>query len=195
MTNAAATIAVLLAALSCSCVRRDGAASATPPPYGYGYGYPQPQPQPPPPPPNGASSPNLDMLARYNVDRVNAYRARAGLPPLTYDANLTVFAYNGSVRLSRDHVAHANFAENARRAAGFGRASAENQGDPNGVFAMDADPSRNGMKQIDVMLKMMMDEGPGGGHYDNMMSARYRRIGVGLFYAGGRLYMTNDFSD
>jgi len=41
----------------------------------------------------------------------------------------------------------------------------------------------------------MMDEGPGGGHYDNMMNPRFRRIGIGLVYAGGRLYMTNDFSD
>jgi hypothetical protein len=45
------------------------------------------------------------------------------------------------------------------------------------------------------MLKMMMDEGPGGGHYDNMMNPRFRRVGIGLFDSGGKLYMTNDFSD
>ena len=45
------------------------------------------------------------------------------------------------------------------------------------------------------MLQLMMDEGPGGGHYDNIMNGRLRRIGIGLVYAGGKLYLTNDFSD
>ena len=58
-----------------------------------------------------------------------------------------------------------------------------------------ADPRRNGPKQVDIMLKLMMDEGPGGGHYDNIMSAKLRRIGVGLVYVNARFYMTNDFSD
>jgi hypothetical protein len=104
----------------------------------------------------------------------------------------------GSQQLSRDHTPHAHFAANATGPTpppGFGSRSAENQGDPSGVPSMDADPAKNGKKQVDIMLKMMMDEGPGGGHYDNMMNPRFRRVGIGLFYAGGRLYMTNDFSD
>ena len=50
-------------------------------------------------------------------------------------------------------------------------------------------------EQIDVLLRLMMDEGPGGGHYENIVNQRFRRVGVGLVYAGGRLYLTNDFSD
>ena len=60
---------------------------------------------------------------------------------------------------------------------------------------MDADRWRSAQKQVDVMLKLMMDEGPGGGHYDNMMSPKLRRIGVGIVYVNNRFYMTNDFSD
>ena len=60
---------------------------------------------------------------------------------------------------------------------------------------LDSDRVADGKKQIDLMLKLMMDEGPGGGHYDNMMNAHYRRIGIGLVYVGGKLYLTNDFSD
>jgi uncharacterized protein YkwD len=41
----------------------------------------------------------------------------------------------------------------------------------------------------------MMDEGPGGGHYDNIMNPKLRRIGVGIVYVNNRFYMTNDFSD
>ena len=136
-----------------------------------------------------------DARVRYNVERVNAYRAQKGLEPVLYDAKVSAFAIAGSERLARDHHPHAHFMTGTKGAPGFGPRSAENQGDPNGVPAMDADPTASGKKQIDVMLKMMFDEGPGGGHYDNMMNPRYRRIGVGLVDVGGKLYMTNDFSD
>lgn len=126
---------------------------------------------------------------------MNAYRAEKGLAPLLYDAKISAFASRGSEQLARDHTPHAHFAANAKGAPGFGSRSAENQGDPGGVPSLDPDAARNGKKQVDLMLKLMMDEGPGGGHYDNMMSPKYRRIGIGLHSAGGRFYMTNDFSD
>ena len=135
-----------------------------------------------------------DPLVRYNVDRVNQYRAQGGLPPLLYDARLSAFATVGSQRLARDHTPHANFAENAQ-GQHFGSRSAENQGDPGGVPALDADPWKNATKQVDIMLKLMMDEGPGGGHYDNIMNPKMRRIGIGNVYVSNRFYMTNDFSD
>lgn len=149
----------------------------------------------PPPPARPADPYPSDPLVRYNVERVNAYRAEKRLPPLLYDAKISAFARRGSEQLARDHAPHAHFAANARGAPGFGSVSAENQGDPAGVPAMDSDPVRNGRKQIDLMLRLMMDEGPGGGHYDNIMNPRFRRIGIGLFYAGGKFYMTNNFSD
>ncbi len=148
-----------------------------------------------PPPARPADPYPGDPLVRYNVERVNAYRAQKGLPPLLYDATISAFALRGSQQYAKDHTPHAHFAANAQGAAGFGSKAAENQGDPSGVPAMDADPTRSGQKQIDTMMKLMMDEGPGGGHYDNMMNPRFRRIGIGLFYAGGKLYLTNDFSD
>ncbi|MBX3223268.1 MAG: CAP domain-containing protein [Labilithrix sp.] len=148
-----------------------------------------------PPPARPADPFPSDPLVKYNVERVNAYRAKKGLPALLYDAKISAFARRGSEQLSRDHTPHAHFAANAQGAPGFGSRAAENQGDPSGVPALDADARRSGQKQIDIMLKLMMDEGPGGGHYDNMMNAHFRRIGIGLFYASGKLYMTNDFSD
>ena len=150
----------------------------------------------PPPPPRPADPfPSNDPIARYNVERVNAYRAQHGRAPLLYDAAISAFARQGSERLAKDHTPHANFAAHAQGAPGFGSRSAENQGDPSGVPAMDADPARNSQKQVDIMLKLMMDEGPGGGHYENMLNARFRRIGIGIVYVGARMYMTNDFSD
>lgn len=148
-----------------------------------------------PPPPRPADPYPRDPLVKYNVDRVNAYRAKKGLGALLYDAKISSFAKRGSEQLARDHSPHAHFAAHAKGAPGFGSKAAENQGDPNGVPSLDPDPARNGRKQVDLLLKLMMDEGPGGGHYDNMMNPSFRRIGVGLVYVGGKLYLTNDFSD
>jgi uncharacterized protein YkwD len=136
-----------------------------------------------------------DPLVVYNVEQINKYRKTKGLGRVLYDAKISAFAKQGSERLSKDHEPHAHFAAHAKGAPGFGSRSAENQGDPAGVPSLDPDPIKNGKKQIDIMLKLMMDEGPGGGHYDNMMNPRFRRVGIGLVYAGARLYMTNDFSN
>lgn len=148
-----------------------------------------------PPPARPADPYPSDPLVKYNVDRVNEYRARNGLGALLYDASISSFARRGSEQLARDHTAHAHFAANMKGAPGFGSKAAENQGDPNGVPSLDPVAARNGQKQVDLLLKLMMDEGPGGGHYDNMMNARFRRVGIGLVYVDGKLYMTNDFSD
>ncbi len=149
----------------------------------------------PPPSDRPADPYPSDALVKYNVERVNAYRAQGGLPPLKYDAKMSSFARKGSEELSEDHTPHAHFHDHIEGASGFGSRSAENQGDPSGVPALDADAKKSGKKQIDLMLKLMMDEGPGGGHYDNIMNGHLRRIGIGLVYAGGKLYLTNDFSD
>ena len=150
-----------------------------------------------PPPPARPEDPYPgDPLVKYNVEQINRYRGAKGLGPVLYDAKISAFATKGSERLSKDHKAHAHFGANVDGAPGFGSRSAENQGDPAGVPVIDpSDAVKNGKKQIDVMLKLMMDEGPGGGHHDNMMNPRFRRVGIGLVYAGGRLYLTNDFSD
>ena len=149
----------------------------------------------PPPPARPADPYPADPLVRYNVERVNAYRARKNLPPYLYDQRISNFAMAGSQQLASDHHPHAHFQAEAQGAPGFGSKAAENQGDPSGVPPLDADKVRNGQKQIDTMLELMFAEGPGGGHYDNMMSVELRRIGVGVFYSGGRLFLTNDFSD
>jgi len=41
----------------------------------------------------------------------------------------------------------------------------------------------------------MYDEGPGGGHYENMINPKFKRVGIGLVYVGDKLYLTNDFTD
>jgi uncharacterized protein YkwD len=149
----------------------------------------------PAPPARPADPYPSDPRVRYNVELLASYRKKAGLPPLLYDAKISAFALDGSRRLSRDHSPHAHFRESGNGNPAFGSRSAENQGDPGGVPALDPNPDASSKKQISLMLKMMFDEGPGGGHHDNMMNPKYRRVGIGLHDSGGKLYLTNDFSD
>lgn len=148
-----------------------------------------------PPPVRPADPWPSDPLVKYNVDRINAYRAKKGIAPIVYDATMSAFARTGSEQLARDRTPHAHFAARIQGAPGFGSRSAENQGDPNGVASLAPTPLENGKKQIDLLLEIMMNEGPGGGHYDNIMNPAMRRAGIGLVYVNARLYLTNDFSD
>lgn len=145
--------------------------------------------------PRLAPAPSLETtLAQYNLAQINQIRSARKLPLLVGDARLDTFARVGSMVLSADHVAHTHFKAHVAGAPGFGNHAAENQGDARGVVSMDTDLVRNGQKQIDRMLAMMMAEGPGGPHYDTLVNPLYRRVGFGLVTIGGRLYMTNDFS-
>jgi len=148
----------------------------------------------PPPPARPADPMPSDPLVHYNVELLNQYRARGGVAPLKYDAKISAFALAGSKELARDHEPHAHFKREGEGAPGFGSRSAENQGDPNGVPPLANDAVASGKKQIAIMLKMMFDEGPGGGHHDNMMNPKLRRVGIGIYEPGGTLFLTNDFS-
>jgi uncharacterized protein YkwD len=149
----------------------------------------------PPPPPRPADPLPGDPLVKYNLDLLNHYRAKGGVGPLLYDSKISAFALAGSKELARDHEPHAHFRRSAEGAPGFGSRSAENQGDPNGVPPQAAEATASGKKQIAIMLQMMFDEGPGGGHHDNMMNPKLRRVGIGVYEPGGTLFLTNDFSD
>jgi uncharacterized protein YkwD len=157
------------------------------------------------PPDRPADAYPSDPLVKYNVDQINMYRKKHGRAPVKYDAVISAFAITGSKQLAKDHTAHAHFnanikgqlgsADAMKGKSGFGSHGAENQGDWNGVPKLDENKLENGKKQIDIMLKLMMDEGPGGGHYENMLNPKFKRVGIGLVYVADKLYLTNDFSD
>ena len=140
---------------------------------------------------------NAGAFEQYNLDRINALRRSAGLPPLVLDAQLTAFAREGTAELMRDHVPHAHFAHagNSLWTRGFVGNAAENQGADTGWPRAADDRARNEQQQIDQILASMMREGPGGGHHDNILDPRAKRLGVGLAEdSEGKLYLTNDFS-
>ena len=46
---------------------------------------------------------------------------------------------------------------------------------------------------MSTIHQMMMNEGPSGGHYQNIMSSAFNTLGIGLDYAGGVLWVTENF--
>ncbi len=103
---------------------------------------------------------------------------------------LSDFALDGSRALAAGGDAHAHFnaaaADETIWKDGFCGHAGENQA-PNWIFT-DEDAI------VDEILAKMMAEGPGGSHHDVLLDARYSRVGVGLVVDGGRLWLTNDFS-
>ena len=134
---------------------------------------------------SGSGDPALDDARAYNLKRINDYRAKAGVPALALDDALDTFAQAASTELSTDHQPHQYFKDHAGSCdCGI---MAENQGDWNGWTP---GPVHG---QIDDILALMMSEGPGGGHHDNIVSSRATRLGVGIVNPGGKMYFTNDF--
>jgi len=140
----------------------------------------------------GGGSSSADAHALHNLDTLNMYRAQNGAPPLVIDDQLSVFSTTASEQLEATGQPHGYFMQQAKSGAiwsqGFCSGAAENQA-PGWPIHADEDGT------IDAILKAMMDEGPGGGHHDNIVNPSNARVGVGLVLdAQQQLWFTNDFS-
>jgi len=128
---------------------------------------------------------DLETMREYTLNLINAIRRGQRAAPLLRDPLLDDFAQEGSVFLSLNHRPHHHF-ETLAGSCGC-NAGAENQGSPSGW------PPGPPDTQIAEMVGGMMDEGPGGGHHDALVSPAWRRLGVGILNPGGRMYFTLDF--
>lgn len=140
----------------------------------------------------GGTSGPLDAHVQHNLDALNAYRAQAGVGALVVDDRLSTFSTTASMQLEASGQAHGYFVAQSNSGAlwqqGFCGSAAENQ-------APGWPTNGNVDATVDAILKAMMDEGPGGGHHDNILAAQSTRVGVGLVIdANQRLWFTNDFS-
>jgi hypothetical protein len=136
---------------------------------------------------------NQDAHVQHCLATLNGYRAQQSLSSLTLDDRLSQFALTGSQTLEATGSPHGYFLAQGHSGAiwsqGFCSAAGENQTGPGWMVGPDEDAT------IDQVLKEMMDEGPGGGHYDNIVSPKFVRLGVGLIVAADqKFYLTNDFS-
>ena len=118
----------------------------------------------------------------FCVDETNRYRAMVGRPPLARSAELEAFADQGAEMASASRRAHGHFIATS----GGGIASAENEvpwwdGGPNDVRSV-----------VEMGLALMWSEGPGGGHYDNIVG-NHTSVGCGIYAGNGTVTVTQDF--
>ncbi len=112
------------------------------------------------------------------VDRINAYRARVGAAPVARDPASEPCADSESRDDARSNRAHGT----------FGRCSERAQN------ACPNYPGRSTEEVLNKCLQQMFDEGPGGGHYDNMTNPKYTRAYCGFeSLGGGRIWTVQNF--
>ncbi len=141
---------------------------------------------PTPTPPAAADTsppPSTDDLQRC-VDLINVYRAKVSKKPLGRSSALETFAAAGAQADSKTGSAHGHFISTS----GGGIAWAENE-----IPGWPLESS--GVRGVlEDGLQMMWDEGPGGGHHDNMASTEYTEVGCGVFVTSGKeVWIVQDF--
>ena len=123
---------------------------------------------------------------QHCVDVINQYRATNGKPPYARSAALEAYAAVGAQSDAASGTPHGHF----MATQGGGVAMAENEipgwdmsfggGTVSGV--------------IDGGLQMMWEEGPGGGHYENM-NGGYTQVGCGIYVTpANEVWVVQDFS-
>jgi hypothetical protein len=131
--------------------------------------------------------------ARFTaLDVINQYRTAEGLAPFVLDSALCDDAQFSSRWLAverqytYDYDYHFIYTRANRGPIGIGI-----QFRPKGY----GDWTMGIEAEVEGALSAMIQEGLGGTAHDNLLSPRWRRVGIGLSNPGGRLYLALDFSD
>lgn len=137
------------------------------------------------PAPSAANTP--DAYQKQLLDLINASRAGSRLSPLTFSAEQSsgdancIGSYGHSVHMQQvGSISHDQFPQDICIPWS---ATGENVGYSSGSES----------QAIQILHQGMMNEGPSGGHYQNIMSSRFTTIGIGLYYQNGILWLTEDF--
>lgn len=126
--------------------------------------------------PMNAASSNLDDLRQNCLTVINQYRASIGRPALTLRTSSSSCLDGQAASDGASGFAH----------GAFGKC---------GESAQDVCPGWGGSPSSSQpgCLKMMWDEGPGGGHYENMANPDYKEVACGYAPVGNGYWMTQDF--
>jgi len=130
-----------------------------------------------------ATVPYGDELA-FCVEETNRYRKRAGKPLLTRSSELEAFAAAGAAVDAKAKQAHRHFSHVAYPHPY--REMGENE--------IPWWPERQHGSVRDIIkfgLAGMWDEGPGGGHYENLVG-NFTRVGCGIHVADGAVTVVQD---
>jgi uncharacterized protein YkwD len=131
------------------------------------------------------SNPAVDYAVEKKLclDETNRYRATLGLPAVAWSTELEAFAESGVRYDAARNRAHAHFA-----AAKPNPSDAENE-----IPGWPLSNYKTVSKVVEEGLKMMWDEGPGGGHYENIKGS-HTALGCGILVTeAGRVWVIQDF--
>ena len=120
----------------------------------------------------------------FCVEETNRYRAMKGKPAVTRSQALEDFANDGA-EIDFGGQPHDHF----RATQGGGIAFAENEC-PKWSLQQQGGGDMNML--VAACIAAFYSEGPGGGHYENMMG-NYGTLGCGLYESGGRVTIIQDF--
>jgi hypothetical protein len=168
----------------CANLSSGGAAPAPPSPVGTPTGNGPPTTPGPTGTPTTQPGPGVAAAddQQYCVDVINRYRARTGLGPLMRSTALEQFATEGA-RYNASAGPHAYFSMQG----GGGVAFAENE-----IPGWQMQGSIRDV--IEQGTEMMYNEGPGGGHHDNIVG-NYRSVGCGIHQQFGQVWVIQDFGN
>ena len=123
---------------------------------------------------------------QHCVDVINQYRATNGKAPLSRSSAIEAYAAEGAQYDSAHGSAHGHF----MATNGGGVAWAENE-----IPGWDTSFGNGSvLGVVDEGLQMMWEEGPGGGHHDNM-NGSYTEVGCGIFVTGSNeVWVVQDFA-
>jgi len=123
---------------------------------------------------------------QYCVDLVNDYRAQHGRSTLARSAALEDCAGAGAQEDSVSGTPHGHFSSTS---GCYGAARAENE-----IPGWSMGWAGSVMNTITQGTASMMDEGPGGGHYENILNSGHTFVGCGVFVtANNEVWIVQDF--
>lgn len=129
------------------------------------------------------SNGNTDSYA-FCVQETNRYRTDNGVAAVSQSSQLEEFANTGAM-IDYNGQPHDHF----RQTQGGGIAFAENEC-PHWDLQFGGGDEK---MLIAACIQAFFDEGPGGGHYDNMMNPQYKTLGCGIFKSGTDYTILQDF--
>jgi uncharacterized protein YkwD len=135
----------------------------------------------------GDDSGGSDAAHQAGVDATNMYRSLKGKPSLTYSAALEAYADEGAMH-DFTTSPHDHFSSTG----GGGIAVAENECPQQGNWQLPAGGDMAAL--VEECIKAFYDEGPGGGHYENMMGP-YTTVGIGIYQSGTKVTIVQDFGN
>ena len=132
----------------------------------------------------GSGSSGPASAHEFCVTETNRYRTDNGRAPVARSTELEQFADTGAM-IDFSGSPHDHF----KQTNGGGIAFAENEC-PHWGLAAQGGGDMNTL--VAACIAAFVSEGPGGGHYENLMG-NYAKLGCGIFQSGGDVTLVQDY--